>query len=143
MATHFVSLQYACISHEPTGPVQKQQLADTSYVLFFDQFSSDSVLAKLHEDKAKYTCVSSTRQALKIGKRKTKLEKHRNYSLFRAAELLKQSVGGETASPEVKIVWQPRKVTVNNVDAFVQARHEERGSFCCAYAHVIFSDRTL
>ena len=110
-------------------------------MLFFDQFSSDSVLARIHEGKAKYTCVSSTRQALKIGKRKTKLEKLSNYSSIRAEELLKQSVGGETPTPEEKIVWQSRKVTVNNVDAFVQAREEERGSFCGAYAHVIFSNR--
>ena len=108
------------------APVQKRQLADTSYVVFFDNFSADSVLARIQEDKAKYTCVSSRRMSLKISKRKTKLEKLRNYSLFRAEELLKESVGSETPTPDVNIVWQSRKVTVNDVDAFVQSKDDER-----------------
>ena len=83
------------------APVQKRQLADTSHVLFFNKFSMDSVSARIQEDKAKYTCVSSRRASLKISKRKTKLENLRNYSLIRAEELLKESVGSETPTPDV------------------------------------------
>ena len=99
------------------------------------------MLARIQEDKAKYTCVSSRRMGLKISKRKTKLEKLRNYSLFRAGELLEESVGSETPTPDVKIVWQSRKVTVNDVDAFVQSKDDERGSFCGVFANIVFSDR--
>ena len=99
------------------------------------------MLARIQEDKAKYTCVSSRRMSLKISKRKTKLEKLRNYSLFRAEELLEESVGSETPTPDVKIVWQSRKVTVNDVDAFVQSKDDERGSFCGVFANIVFSDR--
>ena len=141
MALHFAGVKYACISHETSGPVQKRQLADTSYVVFFETFSADSVLARIQEDKAKYTCVSSRRMSLKISKRKTKLEKLRNYSLFRAGELLEESVGSETPTPDVKIVWQSRKVTVNDVDAFVQSKDDERGSFCGVFANIVFIDR--
>ena len=68
MALHFAGVKYACISHETSGPVQKRQLADTSYVLFFDNFSADSVLARIQEDKAKYTCVSSENKVGEIAK---------------------------------------------------------------------------
>ena len=104
-------------------------------------FAADYVLARIQEDKAKYTCVSSRRMSLKISKRKTKLEKLRNYSLFRAEELLEERVGSETPAPDVKIVWQSRKVTVNDVDAFVQSKDDERGSFCGLFANIVFVDR--
>jgi len=71
MAEHFAGVKYACVSHETTGPFQNKKLTDTSYVLLFDQFSADSALKKIKEDKGKYTCVSTKGKALKIGKRKT------------------------------------------------------------------------
>ena len=76
MAEHFANVKYACVSHETSGPVQNRQLARTAYVLCFDQFSADSMLKKIREDKSsKYNCATPKGQALKIGKRKTQLEK--------------------------------------------------------------------
>ena len=121
--------------------MQKRQLADISYVLFFGIVSADSVWARIQKDNAKDTCVSSTRQSLKIGKRKTKLERLRNYTSIRAEELLKESAEAVTPTKDVNIGWQSRKVTVNNLDAFVQRKDGERGSFCGVHASVVFSEK--
>ena len=141
MAEHFAGVKYACVSHETTGPFQNKKLTDTSYVLLFDQFSADSALKKIKEDKGKYTCVSTKGKALKIGKRKTRLEKRRDYGLIRAEEILTEQVISKEPKPVVKIVWADRKVTVGTTDAFKQEKSDERGSFCGSFAAVAFTDR--
>ena len=141
MAEHFAGVKYACVSHETTGPFQNKKLTDTSYVLLFDQFSADSALKKIKEDKGKYTCVSTKGKALKIGKRKTRLEKRRDYGLIRAEEILTEHVIPMKPKPAVKIVWEARKVTVGTTDAFKQEKSDERGSFCGSFAAVAFTDR--
>ncbi len=142
MAEHFAGVKYACVSHETTGAFQNKKLSDTSYVLLFDQFSADSALTKIKNDKSgKYTCVSTTGKALKIGKRKTRLEKRRDYGLIRAEEILTEQVISKEPKPVVKIVWADRKVSVGTTDAFKQEKSDERGSFCGPFADVAFADR--
>ena len=141
MKTHFPSVKFACVSHETTGSVQNKKLANSSFVLFFDQLTAENILKQIEKDSSKYKCVNVKGDSLKICKRKTKLERKRNYGLARAEEILTEQLLKRKLSAEAKIVWDKRAVTVNSAEAFKQNREDEIGSFCGVFPVVVFSDR--
>ena len=81
--------------------------------MFFDQYSADEVFKMFKSDEAKYKCVSSSGEVLKISRRKSPIEKRRDYCLGRAEEILTELVSSQQPPPAVKIAWKDRKVTVN------------------------------
>ncbi len=137
MEQHFKEVKYACVSHEVTGGFQNQKMTDTSYVLFFDKFTADAKLKEIKADECNLKWTTQAGDELKIVKRKTKLEKRRNYCLIRASEILCE----RHAEADVDIKWSERKAQVKGKDAFKQNRTDERGDFCGEFSFVRFTDR--
>ena len=114
---------------------------NASFIMFFDQYTADEVFKTIKSDEDKYTYVSSTGEALKISKRKSRMEEPKDYCLGLAAEILTEQSASQQSRPAIKIAWKERKVQVNDADAFAQAKTDDRGSFCCAFASILWTDR--
>ena len=77
---------------------------------------------------------------VKIKFSRTKLQKRRNYSLHKAAELLKSS--GKADGKEVKIEWKIegskiRKVSVDGKTAFEQEQYDSTGTFVAPFTNLV------
>ena len=110
-------------------------------MLFHDQFTAEEVLKKIMADSSRFKCDNSKAGILKISKRKTKLEKKRNYGLARADEILTEQVASRGPNAVVKIIWDKRLITVGDVEAFTQLKDDEVGNFCGEFVTVKFTDR--
>ena len=139
---HFgTDVKFDCVSHAFQGPFQSKKLASSSFIMFFDQYTADEIFKHIKSDEDKYKRCSSTGEALQILKRKTPTEKRRDYCLGRAEEIWTEQAASLHAKPTIKIVWKERKVQVNGVDAFVQAKTDDRGSFCGTFVSFPWTDR--
>ena len=117
--------------NEYKGPYSNRKLGKAAYVEFA---TKDEVREFTEAFKNAGAEVHSGGTKLKVAPATTKLNKQRNWALFKAEELVK---GAAPPGAKVEVVRKPeRKVTVDGTTAFNQPKDVTRGSFAGAFAHL-------
>ena len=123
---------YVCIDTRMKGEYQNRVASDESFVQFATPDARDRALTKLKDRK----CTSSKGVELKISKSKTEWQRHRDWAIRKAEEMIKEKMRSKNMHEQVKYTAtkESRKLTVKNTVAFLQLRDDVAGRFQSGFA---------
>lgn len=139
MRSNFPSEYVACIDTRMKGPFTNRTPSDTSYVQFFNRVARDRVFDLIKERKCGDNLRSEKGSKLTINKMKTELQRERDWAMRKAESIVKGSSEFPAgASLKYESTRDVRRLTVNGVEAFVQARDDRRGKFVGTFSSLVF-----
>ena len=130
MKSHFGAHRYVCVGTRMTGPFgEGRKASKESYIKFGDRDARDRAL-KLISDR-KLTACDTSGKSLKISRMKTASQRYRDFAIGKVEELIKAKMDQVGKQGNVKYVKTKdvRKITVDDMDAFVQMWSDDSGNF--------------
>ena len=115
------------VSNKYTGPYNNRSCSKHGFAEFADRDARDNFLKA-----AKETSFTVKGVVVGVKKAKTSFNGQRDYSLYKAADVLKAAAPGKSVTLE----RDSRTVAVDKVCAFKQEKDETGGTFCGGYSHL-------